>query len=77
MKKVKLIKLFEAENPRHPNNIPEGFVKEGYPINEPTVGESFLMNTDDGDGWHTSIVQEIFEDGTFKTFNSIYKIVRE
>lgn len=66
---VILTKLKEAENPLHPNNIEEGFVKKGQYMREPTVGEAFWV----GFGWRTSAVQEILSENTFRTFNSIYK----
>lgn len=70
MVKIKLIKLSEADNPRHPNNIPIGYVKEGAFIDYPQVGKSFHI----GLTWRTSTVQEVFSEDTFRTYNSIYKV---
>ena len=67
--KVKVTKLKEAENPKHPNNIETGYIREGDFIKPPKVGEPFYV----GLGWRTSTVQEVGEDGVFKTHNSIYK----
>ena len=58
----------EADNPRHPGNIPEGDVRTGTFLKEPTVGEKFWC----GHNWRTSIVQEIIDENTFRTLNSIY-----
>jgi len=69
---VKLTKLSEAPQPRHPNNIEVGFVRVfNVPqdfFRPPTVGERFNLY-----GFSTSVVQEILDDNTFRTFNSIYK----
>ena len=70
MVKIKLIKLEEVENPRHPHNIPTGHVVEGEFVNRPEVGECFWV----GVGWRTSTVQEVFSEDTFRTYNSIYKV---
>ena len=67
--KVKLTKLKESDNPRHPNNIAEGFEIEGEFICDPKVGESFWVGTN----YRTSLVQEIIDSHTFRTYNSIYK----
>jgi len=74
--RIKLTKLKEAPNPRHPNNIEEGFIGYGVFIKEPEVGKEFLLSHYNGDLWrgfHTSVVQEIIDDSTFRTCNSIYK----
>ncbi|MCG9971019.1 hypothetical protein [Christiangramia crocea] len=72
MKTIKIKKLKEAESPLHPNNIEEGFEKIGQiPDNYfryPTVGERFWISL----SWSTSGVQEIIDENTFKTYNSIY-----
>ena len=70
--KVKVTKLKEADDPLHPNNIKEGFTKEGYYYYKPVVGESFILYDELG-GWATSTVQEILSENTFRTYNSIYK----
>jgi len=70
---VKIKKLKEADNPLHPNNIDEGYVRsdgmdESF-YKEPTVGQRFYV----GFGFSTSAVQEILSKDTFRTYNSIYK----
>lgn len=70
--RVRLTKIKEAENPLHPNNIEEGRIAEGFTENIPTVGERFTIagfNT----WFSTSAVQEIIDENTFRTHNSIYK----
>lgn len=69
MKKVKLEKLSESANPKHPNNIPVGEIHEGNFIDEPIIGECFWV----GYNWRTSAVQEIITENIFRTYNSIYK----
>lgn len=69
-RKIRLTKLKEAENPKHPNNIQEGFAIDGDLYRKPTVGENFWV----GNSWRTSIVLEILTENTFRTMNSIYKI---
>lgn len=71
--KVKLTKLKEADNPKHPNNIQEGHEVIGDFTKDPVVGEQFVIDLDEDYIWHTSIVQEIIDDKTFRTNNSIYK----
>jgi hypothetical protein len=68
--KIRLVKIKELENALHPNNIEVGFTKEGTLINEPKVGECFYV----GFNWRTSTVQEVIDENTFRTYNSIYKI---
>ena len=70
--KVKLTKLRESDDPLHPGNIPEGYeTTRSLPsslFKPPTVGERFNLQT-----FSTSGVQEIINDNTFRTYNSIYK----
>ena len=70
--KVKITKLEELNNAVHPNNIPVGFEKivevNKWDWKKPKVGEHFILG-----GFYSSIVQEILENNTFKTFNSIYQ----
>lgn len=66
---VRLEKLRETENPYAPNNIETGFVKEGELMDVPVVGEPFWV----GRSFRTSIVQEIIDAHTFRTFNSVYR----
>ena len=68
MKKVRLTKLNDCDNPRHPENIKTGFVKEGGVYRELKVGESFWVGS-----FVTSVVQEIIDEQTFRTMNSIYQ----
>ena len=77
--RVKVKKLKESDNPLHPNHIEEGFEKTGL-ISEqqfrvPTVGERFYISP----FWSTSGVQEVIDDNTFRTYNSIYhwEIIKE
>jgi hypothetical protein len=65
---VKLTKLRDCDNPRHPNNIIAGSQRIGNAHYQPTVGERFWVNS-----FSTSLVQEILDDNTFRTYNSIYK----
>jgi hypothetical protein len=70
MKKIKIIKLDELIDARHPNNIPIGYVKI-LNINTdvfPKIGERFPKDC----YWSTSVVQEIINEHEFKTLNSIY-----
>lgn len=70
MRKVKITKLsddfFEGN---HPNHIYEGYTKIGLESNPPKVGEMYWVNE-----FHTSLVQEILDENTFKTLYSTYKI---
>lgn len=72
MIKVRLTKLRESDNPLYPNNIIVGYTKEAsipekY-FSKPEVGSSFYLGS-----FRSSTVQEIIDDNTFRTFNSIYK----
>lgn len=67
--KIKLVKLNELPDAKHPNNIEVGRAVEGEFIDKPCVGRCFYV----GYFWRTSAVQEIIDDYTFKTHNSIYK----
>lgn len=67
--RMQIKKIKETENPLHPNNIEEGFVRQGFFVEKPKVGEPFYVGWD----WRTSKVQEIIDDKTFRTFNSIYE----
>jgi len=74
MNKVVVRKLEEREDAEVPNNKEVGYEKIGTPYGPPKVGECFLMATDRG-YWTTSLVTEILSADTFKTKNSIYKII--
>jgi len=71
--KIKIKKLKELPDARHPNNIDEGFERVALMpkefFKEPTVGESFFV----GYSWVTSTVVEIIDEKTFKTLSSIYE----
>lgn len=67
--KIRLTKIAEVENPMHPLNIEVGYVKDGYFIKPPVIGERFWV----GYSWSTSVVTEIINDNTFRTLNSIYQ----
>lgn len=73
MKKVRLTKITDCENPKYPKNIEDGYIVEGKFQNEPKVGESFVLYSKYHSLFKTSIVTEILSDNTFKTMNSIYK----
>jgi len=68
---IKITKLEELPDARHPNNIDVGFEKQ-LEIEEgivPMLGMRFPQMS----YWSTSIVTEIIDDNTFRTLNSIYK----
>lgn len=75
MKLIKLQKLKELPDALHPNNIEEG--REvvlgiyGEKIPQPVIGERFTI-ADFNKWFSTSPVQEIVDNNTFKTLNSIY-----
>ncbi len=73
MKKVRLTKITDCENPKHPKNIEDGYIVEGKFQTEPTVGDSFMIYGGYHGVWGTSKVTEILSVNTFKTLNSIYK----
>ena len=66
---IKLEKINELPNAKHPNNIEVGYVKIGKLISTPKVGEQFYL----GYTYRTSVVVEIINENTFKTLNSIYR----
>lgn len=76
---MKLVKIEELPNAEYPNNKPVGYTVIGDKISELKVGECFyIMNTKRfNSGMRTSIVQEIIDENTFKTCNSIYKIIKD
>lgn len=71
--KVRIKKLQEIENPRHPFNIEVGFEKIfdylDSDFQKPIIGKRFYTCS----WWSTSMVTEIIDDKTFKTLNSIYE----
>jgi len=72
---IKLTKLKELPNALHPNNIEEGHETiidiDDNSFYAPIIGEKFTLI-----GYNryfsTSEVQEIINENTFKTYNSIY-----
>ena len=77
--KIKLTKLSDDKfDGKHPNFINEGFVISGSLINDLTIGEPLFMDCDENEyhfNWfHTSVVEKIINENTFKTKNSTYRI---
>lgn len=74
--KIKMVKISDCENPIHANHIKEGKEVIGTINAEPTVGRNFFIQKIDGISFfRTSTVTEIVDRDTFKTCNSIYKIL--
>jgi hypothetical protein len=67
--KIKLEKLEELPDALHSNNIEVGHIKIGEFLEKPEVGKPFYI----GYNYRTSDVQEIIDEFTFKTYNSIYR----
>lgn len=69
--KIKIVKLKELEDAVHPNNIEEGSERvRKMPddmFRKPEAGLMFWAGT-----FRSSTVQEVIDDNTFKTQNSIY-----
>ena len=74
MLKSKLIKLKSLQHDQQFLIVKEGEVVEGTFSSWPTIGDRFMFIAYNNPIW-TSAVQEIIDDRTFKTKNSIYKIV--
>lgn len=75
---VRLTKLDNGESPKypvgHPRHIEVGRISQGLMLRPVAVGESFYVDYLGMDNhFHTSDVQEILSENTFKTKNSIYK----
>ncbi len=75
---VRLTKLDNAENAKypagHPRHIKAGAIFEGLMLRPVAVGQSFYVDFPTAKNHaHTSVVQEILSENTFKTKNSIYK----
>lgn len=75
---VRLTKLGDGEKPKyapnHPRHIKPGFVVEGIMLRPVAVGESFYVDYPTAKNhFHTSVVEEILSENTFRTMNSIYK----
>ncbi len=82
MRRVKLVKLKDdVFNNNHPNGINEGYVKEGFETNPPTIGERYeIYNSKMMTDWpfSTSAVKSLpDENGIFKTTYSTYKVKYE
>jgi hypothetical protein len=84
MIKAKLIKLESISDlPEDKIFVKESEVNEGGFYNWPIVGNSFMFIRPNGESFskrlpiHTSTVEEILDGRTFKTKNSIYKIVTQ
>lgn len=69
--KIKLEKLEERLDAKHPDNIQVGFKKIGEMIDFPRLGNCFWV----GKSFRTSVVEEIIDINTFKTVNSIYRYI--
>jgi len=74
MKRVKLTKLRECDDPHHPNNRPEGEVNVGWEFGAPEVGECYLLDKGPARYFRTSVVMEIIDKKTFKTMKSVYQV---
>lgn len=74
--KIKLTKVRESDDHLHPNNIPEGNEYIGTMHSEPKAGECFYLDRGPVYYFRTSEVQEVIDETTFRTFNSIYQIER-
>lgn len=73
MKKVRLTKITDCEDPKHPRHIENGYVVEDTFEDDPKIGKSFIIYGGYHGLWRTSKVTEILGVDTFKTLNSIYK----
>lgn len=72
--RIRIKKLQEVENPRHPNNIEVGFEKvfeskPDFQFHEPHLSMRFYPCS----WWSTSVVTQIIDEKTFRTLNSIYE----
>lgn len=77
MGNITLVKIKELEDALHKNNIEEGFEVKGAITEEPKIGDCFYVFKQKNITWfRTSTVMEIIDKDTFKTVNSIYKIIR-
>lgn len=69
--KIRLTKIKDLRfDGNHPNNINEGYVKEGEMLKPLTIGERFYV----GMWFSTSPVVKTNNDNTFETENSLYRI---
>jgi len=75
-KRVTLRKIQELEDAVVPNNKSVGYERMGVMIEEPKVGAPFILLGPGLRGFRTSTVQEVIDQNTFRTHNSIYQIIR-
>ena len=82
-KRVKLTKVGltgRIPDGLHPNGIEVGYIKEGYMVEPPKVGEMFLLYPHNKVAFgntpifHTSLVTEVISATESRTLNSLYKI---
>lgn len=78
-KRVKLTKVGltgRIPDGLHPNGIEVGYIKEGYMVEPPKVGEMFLLYPYNkvAFGNNTSLITEVISATEFRTLNSLYKI---
>lgn len=66
--KIKVTKLEERSDAKYPNKISIGREFYGYLVEKPIVGSRFNVGS-----LSTSTVQEIIDEFTFKTYNSVYR----
>ena len=75
--KIKIVKLEQLPDGINPGNIETGSERiidcMDIFYHPPTIGEMFLLQEASGRYFHTSTVQEVIDDHTFKTLNSIYQ----
>lgn len=75
---VKITKIKDLRfKGRHPNYINEGSIHIGVWVRNPKVNERFFIDYYNfqyhNRGFITSLVEEILDENTFKTTNSIYQ----
>lgn len=77
-KRVKLTKVGltgRIPDGLHPNGIEVGYIKEGYMVEPPKVGEMFLLYPHNKVAFgNTSLVTEVISATEFRTLNNLYKI---
>lgn len=73
--KIKLTKISDCENPRHPNAIIDGYTVVGDYTDNPREGDVMQLEHCDTPStrFHTSQIAKIIDHQTFQTRNSIYK----
>lgn len=75
-RKVRITKIVDSTfGGSHPNQINEGYTRIGYSKKEPTKGEVYFINSTMSEWFRTStVIEELNEEGLFKTQNSTYKL---